>query len=115
VPATGDVCGVFVIKGKGGKVGEKYVSREAYGLLIERVDRCIAFKIDKNIYRAHLSSAAKQTGQDYQGSHGLRWNYAQSRFASVQSIGELTYEQGLIRVSEDMGHQRADITEHYLK
>lgn len=114
-PTTGDLRGMFTIKGKGGKPGEKYVSRDVYLLLEENVDQNGMFKVDKDKYRSCIKSACKQTNQEYQGSHGLRWNYAQSRFASVQDIGELTYDQSLVQVSKDMGHNRADITEHYLK
>ena len=57
---------------------------------------------------------ADLTRQPYQGSHGLRWSYAQERHNEVQQHG-YTYEQSLSIVSQELGHERADITEHYLR
>jgi hypothetical protein len=44
----------------------------------------------------------------------LRWNFAKNRMKDAQKDGKY-YEQGLSAVSQEMGHVRADITEHYLK
>ena len=42
------------------------------------------FEFDKDAYRADLKEAAAKTGQDYEGSHGLRWSWAQERHAKLQ-------------------------------
>ena len=57
---------------------------------------------------------AKKSDQKYNGSHGLRWNFAQNRMDYHMTHGGLTYEAGLVAVSDEMGHVRGDITEHYL-
>jgi len=99
---------------KGGKARDIQVSAETYRHLQNHISQHGTFKINYNQYRHDLRQAAEKTDQAYQGSHGLRWNYAQERMAEVQKAGE-TYEQGLTRVSGEMGHIRADITEHYLR
>ena len=68
---------------------------------------------DKNEYREILKDAAEKTEQDYTGSHGLRWNFAVDRMEELQGT-DMTYEERLQVVSWEMGHERADITEHYL-
>ena len=73
------------------------------------------FKVDKDAYRADLKAASEKSGQEYTGSHGLGWNFAQKRFNELQENENLTYKQALKQVSEEMGHHRADITEHYLR
>jgi hypothetical protein len=74
------------------------------------------FKIDKDAYRDSLKAAAKATGQQYdiRSSHGLRWNFAQERFNTLQEFGK-TYDQALAQGSQELGHERAEITLHYLK
>lgn len=78
---------------------------------VEWGDGC--FKIDPENLREALKLAAERTEPDYKGSHGLRWNHAQERMEELQESG-LQYETALSVVSSEMGHARADITEHYL-
>jgi len=67
----------------------------------------------RDVYRQALKDAAQASGQQYNGSHGLRWNYAQSRMAEERAKG--TYERdALSMVSRELGHFREDITLHYL-
>ncbi|MBU4001450.1 MAG: hypothetical protein KKB94_03935 [Proteobacteria bacterium] len=44
----------------------------------------------------------------------MRWNFAQNRFSEVQLKADVNEIQALSIVSEEMGHIRASITEHYL-
>lgn len=116
-PATGDMRGcVYVTSAKGGIDGEKYVSPETYRTLEKEIQSSSdgRFIFSKNDYRDSLKKASRLTGQGYNASHGLRWNFARSRFQEVQRCGQ-GYEQALQQVSQEMFHQRADITEHYLK
>lgn len=69
---------------------------------------------DRVAYREEIRQACQQLGEEYHGSHGFRWDYAQARFQEVQAAG-LTYNEALSQVSSEMGHERADITEHYLR
>ncbi len=111
---TGKEVGKIEVQGKGGYVRDINVSADTYRQLENHIKENGVFRIDKDAYRADLKSAAEKSGQDYTGSHGLRWNFAQERFNELQEKGNLTYEQALKQVSEEMGHHRADITEHYL-
>lgn len=98
---------------KGGKPGILLVSIETYQELKHHLQIHSKFIIDKNKYRQTLKKATKMTHQTYNGSHGLRWNYAQERFFKIQVIGGLTYHQALQDVSWAMKHERASVTEHY--
>ena len=107
-----------VISGKGGKDREVELSKEIYQTLKSLLDKADPadgkYKFDMNDYRNALKEAAQASNQEYTGSHGLRWNFAQEKFAELQREGK-TYEQALQEVSRLLGHERADITEHYLR
>lgn len=114
-PVTKEKKGVvYVIKAKGGLNGEKYVSPATYQKLESAIQAGGRFEFNKNMYRNSLRTAAEATGQRYNGSHGLRWNFAQKRFQTVQQSG-CSYEKAMVQVSFELMHQRADITLHYLK
>lgn len=100
---------------KGGKPGILLVEPETYQQLKEYLLENECFKIDISSYRKALKEAAMITFQPYNGTHGLRWNFARRRFYNIQVIGGLTYEQALQQVSWEMKHERASITEHYLR
>lgn len=100
-------------QGKGGKVLTKDLSESLRQDLEQRFKHG-ELKIDHDSYRADLKRAAEETGQEYQGSHGLRWNYAQNRMTELKNEGRSYYES-LGVVSREMGHERPDITEHYLR
>lgn len=113
---SGEAKGWIEVQGKGGKVRLVGVSPQTYQRLsveIAKTERG-RFEFDKDAYRRELKEAAARSGQKYEGSHGLRWSWAQERNAELQERG-LTYEQSLSQVSQEMGHERGDITEHYLK
>jgi hypothetical protein len=113
-PTSGEQKGVISYQGKGGKMGEHLVSPGTYQALEQRIQERGEFRIDKDAYRDSLRDAAAETGQKYTSSHGLRWNYAQERFQQIQEHGG-SYEKALAQVSQEMGHERASITEHYLR
>jgi hypothetical protein len=102
------------VKGKGGKMRELKVPEKIYSELKSHIEKNGNFKIDKDAYGRDLRAAALASGQAASGSHGLRWNYAQARMMEIQQGGK-TYEQALAVVSREMGHERSDITEHYLR
>jgi len=110
---TGRRKGYFEVRGKGGKFRDIGVSPATY----ERLEAAVTdkrFEFDKGKYRYDLKRSAHRSGQAYEGSHGLRWSFAQERHSELQQYG-LTYEQSLSEISEEMGHDRADITTHYLR
>ena len=102
------------VKGKGGKIRDIRIRPEHYAHLEEHLNKEGHFRFDKGKYLYHLKKASEESKQQYNASHGLRWNFAQNRMQEVQKNGKV-YEQGLVIVSQEMGHERADITEHYLK
>ena len=114
-PVTGATKGVIhVTKAKGGLNGEKYLLPATYRKLEDKIKASGRFKFDRDRYRGSLKDAAKATGQYYNASHGLRWNFARKRFQTIQQSG-YSYEKAMAVVSFELMHQRADITKHYLK
>lgn len=111
----GEKCGVIEIQGKGGKVRELRVSPSTYEKISNTIKNEGKFSIDKNQYRTDLRYACQICGVKYTGSHGLRWTFAQSRMNILQSNCGKSYEEALREVSCDLGHERPDITEHYLR
>lgn len=105
------------LAGKGGKIRIVHLSFKLYTELSNAIKNSEhnRFEYDKSKYRANLKAAAIATNQPYAGksSHGLRWNYSQNRMIELQKQG-LTRTQALSQVSHEDGHNRADITEHYL-
>ena len=52
--------------------------------------------------------------KDFKGSHGLRWNFAKKRMFEYAQAN-FSYEESLQQVSSEMKHNRASITEHYIR
>ena len=48
-----------------------------------------------------------------EGTHGLRWTFAQNRIREYQSNG-YTYDQSLLKLSHETKHNRIQISQHYL-
>lgn len=112
----GRKAGVFEVKGKGGKVRKVGVSPQTYQKMLAALDSNGGrFRFSEKEYNEALKGASERTGQSYNASHGLRWNYAREMMVSLQRDGKHSYEQSLRHVSEMMGHNRPDITEHYLR
>ncbi len=98
---------------KGGKPRDVYVSRETYTKL-EQATKNQAFQVNRNTYRNNVREAARAVGEKLTGTHNLRYCYAQERFNQIVESGHST-EQALQSVSWEMGHERADITNLYLR
>lgn len=115
-PFTGELKGIYYIKGKGGYSGNKFLSLETYKELEKAIQNSKTGKFfvkDYNYYR-ELKVASIRSNQAYQGTHGLRWNFTQERFLELQKTG-LDYVSSLQKISNEMFHNRTYITEHYLK
>ena len=110
---TGKAVGRVSYIGKGGKAGIAQMSPETYGQLKDHIARHGSFAVSPDGYRGALKQAAKLTGQQYNGSHGLRWNFARERFYELQAA-HVSYESALGAVSSELGHNRIEITYHYL-
>jgi hypothetical protein len=116
-PHTGDLKGIFTAQVKGGKKDHEFrVSPATYTRLVAAVkDGGGLFHTNKNNYRNKLESAAQKTGQRYEGPHGQRWSFCQTRMTELQVRAGYTLEMALGIVSLEMSHIRATITEHYMK
>jgi hypothetical protein len=69
--------------------------------------------LPKTLYSSR-KEAAEHSQQAYQGSHGLRWNYAQNRTVELLKYGfSFTHAEQI--VGWEMKHERASITQHYLQ
>lgn len=112
-PITGTDKGVIVTKEKGGKEGDVLVSTITYNRLLYHFKFKKRFKIDRQKYSYDIRSVCERMGMTPEGSHGLRWNFAERRMMEYAKSGH-TYEQSLQAVSWEMKHNRASITEHYL-
>lgn len=112
---TGKLKGWVQIKGKGGKTRDLGVSPKTYKQIEAAVAGGKTYKVDSySAYTKALGRAAAATGQQYNGSHGIRWNAAQEYMAACQKNG-MKYEEALKATSQMLGHERASITERYLK
>ena len=99
---------------KGGLERDIRVSDNTYEALKNYVESHGRLDFDKDAYREDIRAACQTVGEEYHGSHGFRWNFAQEAVERYQHEG-YTYEEALSKVSEDMGHHREDITKHYLR
>ena len=105
--------GVITTQEKGGKIGDVLVDMKTYGQLTNYLKSREIFKIQKSSYMRDIRKSAMKRDLPANGSHGFRWNFAQHRLFEYAQAG-YTYEQSLMKVSAEMKHNRACITEHYL-
>ena len=112
---TGAIMGkIHLIHCKGGLERDILVSVSTHEMLLKALeDGKGFFRINPEVYRRAVVRAARDSYQDYHGTHGLRWNFAQGRFLSCRDRG-LSKVQALKKVSSEMGHRRASITLRYL-
>ena len=105
--------GVIETKEKGGKIGDVLISVKNYKALEKYILHFGKFKLIKLKYMEDIRNSCRQANVVQDGSHGFRWNFAQNRLYEHAQAG-YTYEQSLQLVSNEMKHNRASITEHYL-
>jgi len=92
----------------GSKNGNDYNTIPLNQELINRVQEAINnnYSVNYEDYRSTLKDAAEQTGNEWNGTHSLRFDYANDQRNEGKTLSE---------ISESMGHSREDITERYLK
>ena len=116
---SGETKGIIKLDNcKGGKDRDVSVSMAAYERLQDHMaanSGKFTIRGEENKYRSVLKDASEKSGQSYQGSHGLRWSFAHARHSECMSAANMSYEQALSQVSHEMGHERSDITCHYLR
>lgn len=89
--------------------GGKWSEREINNTLAQKIRENAVegkYELSRNTYREHLQKEIEKSGQEYNGTHGIRHTYAQRELESGRSKQE---------VSEDLGHSRAEITNTYLR
>lgn len=96
----------------GSKNGVTYQTDVMSPELRERVERAIEneYSVSDSHYTATLKA---NCGEEWNGTHGLRYNFAQERVEELKEQG-YTYREALEQTSLEMGHSRPGITEHYL-
>lgn len=104
----------IVIQGKGGYLLEKELTQHQYKLLKQHLQVNGSLKLDYAYYIKKLKFAVSLSNQTWTGSHGIRYNYAQRKYAEYISLGS-TATEALKNTSEDLGHHRIEITSLYLK
>lgn len=108
----------LTFKGKGGYVQKKVLNKKLFDSLKELVNDSvkkgeIGFKGDYKHYIAALQEAVSNCAEKWNGTHGLRYNYAQDRYDFYLDSGETT-DEALRLTSEDLGHHRKEITGRYV-
>ncbi len=113
---TGKPIGQFSYIGKGGKLNSGNLSPETYSSLEKHVREHGRLQSSQETVRNVIRAAANATGQEYagHGAHGLRWNFAAARMEELQGHG-MSRDEALAQVSQEMCHNRSEITEHYVR
>jgi hypothetical protein len=103
------------LKVTGSKGGINYTTKPLPKWLINELQQAKAqnIHIDKDEYRKALIEASNGTGQNYTGTHGLRYNFANERVREFQSKS-LSQNEAMLKTSLEMGHSRISIIkDHY--
>jgi site-specific recombinase XerD len=108
-----------VVKSKGGLTREvQFRDKKAYqefkNLALNNLNEDGKFSFNKNAYRLAVAQSAKQLNEKYTADHSFRHNYAQERFSQLLSQGKTELEAKL-QISQELGHSRPDIVDHYLR
>ena len=89
---------------KGGKLSRKELSPNLAQKLRENAVEG-KYEVNKRAYSRDLQKKIEESGQKYNGTHGIRHTYAQ-KMMETNSKAE---------VSQEMGHSRPEITDTYLR
>ena len=89
---------------KGGKLGKKELNPTLAQKIRENaVDG--KYEVNKRTYSRNLQKKIEESGQKYNGTHGIRHTYAQKMLENHTKA----------EVSQEMGHSREEITDTYLR
>lgn len=112
-PITNRFKWIIYTKEKGGKEGEVLVNLGTFFKVKRYHERGGVFKINRQAYYNDIKQACIACNETLEASHGFRWNYAKRRMFEYAKAG-YSYEDSLLGVSNEMKHNRKDITNHYL-
>ena len=101
------------VRGKGGYVRTVELPSDVWSRAKEHVEDWGRISFNYKEYLNDLRQSAWETGQPYEGSHGLRYNFAQEKYEELIEAG-WGHIEALKEVSEMLGHHRPEITQHYL-
>ena len=104
---------VLRVHGKGGYIREVRLSDKLYQQIQSKIDQKSSYYQSYNQYTKDLKNATQITGEKWNSTHGLRYNFAQAKLAEYRIT--MDYKTALATVSHDLGHHRVEITLHYLK
>ena len=91
-------------KEKGGKLGKKELNPTLAQKIKENaVDG--KYEVNKRTYSRDLQKKIEESGQKYNGTHGIRHSYAQRKLETNSKA----------EVSQELGHTREEITDTYLR
>lgn len=90
---------------KGGKLSQKELSPTLVSKIKENAIEG-KYELSYNTYRDQLRKEIEKTGQNYNGTHGIRHTFAQSQLKAGKSK---------LEVSKELGHSREEITNTYLR
>lgn len=96
---------ILQIQAKGGKPVIVELSKELEKEIREAAKNGI-YEVNRSTYSRDLKSAVEQVGNIWNGTHGMRHSYAQSKLEDGYTKAQ---------VSEAMGHVREEITNVYLR
>ena len=98
------------------KNGLNYTTVQVDDKLAQEVRIAISegYKIDKTEYSKVLKESVEKTGQEYKGSHSMRYSFAQERVQELRHEYNYTYNEVLAQTSLEMAHSRLEITKFYL-
>lgn len=101
---------------EGSKGGITYTTTELSQATADRVTQAIenGYKVSYNEYRETLKEATEGTGQDFKGTHSLRYDHINDRHEQNKAQGK-TEEESKAELSLQNGHSRTEITDHYLR
>lgn len=115
-PVSGREVGAFWTVEKGGKLAFHFCSVDTLRRVETHLRQHGSLEAEYKAYLATVNYAARMTGQFVpgRGTHGLRHNFAQRRYAEAIRFG-YPDENAKLLVSKEMSHNRPDITETYLR
>lgn len=89
----------FYFNGKGGKAQEKTLPTYIVNQLQDHFAKNNGlFKVNQNMYRESLKKSAEATGQNYTGSHGIRWTFAKMVYQTkLNKLFEFKYIQRMLK------------------
>ena len=94
----------LIYREKGGKLSRKELSPNLAQKLRENAVEG-KYEVNKRTYSRDLQKKIEESGQKYNGTHGIRHTYAQKRLETNSKA----------EVSQEMGHSRPEITDTYLR